>query len=330
MRAIFMKRLIAFYAAFLLLLGLCGCNKTPDNENWEVTADSPVNEKLDDESIKGIKISIDYISKDQSSGQTITRYHCPDFSKLPSYEIEDSGSILAPPGTFSKLMNRIDEGIVVTGYANGERTSNVDTIKTYTNFKVEKVCYGSVTSENITVKENYALVTDEDGSSYIRERETRYTLLEDDQKVLLFLTPSKDADGTYVPQYYDLPLPEDYLEYNEEYLTEMLDFYRGDRSAYQYPEFIEEIHEELLPNGTIEQTIDSSGGNYWPERDVSNEVLLEELKENVLVRSAVEFEIKIWPFEHREYGANNLPIYGNDALLKDSLYRNNLYQYQFE
>lgn len=325
-----MKRIISILTILSLICLLCGCNQSVDQENWEVSPDTTIDKNLDNESVKGAKIPIDYISKDQSSGQTITRYHCPDFSKLPLYEIKDSGSVLAPPGTFGKLMDRVDEGIIVTGYATGERTSNVDTIKTYTNFKIEKVCYGSVVSESITVQEQYALVTDEDGSSYVRERETRYTLLENDQKVLLFLTPSKNGDGTYVPRYYDLPLPEDYLEYNEEYLTEMLDFYRGDRSAYQYPEFIEKIHEELLPNGTIKQTIESWGGDYWPERDVSNEVLLEELNENALVRSAVEFEIKIWPFEHREYGANNLPIYGNDALLKDSLYENKLYQYQFE
>ena len=52
----------------------------------------------------------------------------------------------------------------------------------------------------------------------------------------------------------------------------------------------------------------------WPQRDISNEDLIEEMKENVLFYIATELKLKIWPTEHVNYVGNH----GGSA--SDSMY----------
>ncbi|MBQ7089680.1 MAG: hypothetical protein IJN82_01020, partial [Clostridia bacterium] len=41
----------------------------------------------------------------------------------------------------------------------------------------------------------------------------------------------------------------------------------------------------------------------WPQRDVSDEELLAELDENIILRTAMDYKIVIWPYGHKNAGA---------------------------
>ncbi|MBQ8894816.1 MAG: hypothetical protein IJ043_10475 [Clostridia bacterium] len=40
---------------------------------------------------------------------------------------------------------------------------------------------------------------------------------------------------------------------------------------------------------------------FWPERDISNEALLAEMSGNILLHTATEYKIAIWPYGHKNY-----------------------------
>ena len=310
-----MKRSILF----LLMILLCSCQRT-EQLDFSLLSDDPhsgeeVTVKADTE--------IEYLSIKQSPKGVLAQYKNVDPLKLPTYSAEDISDYKSPPETFDEALRRVecDNGAVVSGYASGIRQSNTTTLTTYTDFVVEKVYFGTLGTSNIQVQEPYALFSDENGQSYIRERGPQYTRLANDQKVFLFLILSDD-DVSYFPITYEIPLPADYMNYNEEYLTEFFDFYRGNRSVYQYPEPTPyEKQTVILPDGTPQITYVGYGGNYWPTRELSNDVLAQELKENnMMIRIITEYNIKIWPHGHIEYHANNLPERSNALVKRCSRY----------
>ncbi len=202
-------------------------------------------------------------------------------------------SLLPFPDTYEKLLDRIGEdGRIVAGRATGSRTS---TPLIWTNFAVEKVYWGDSLPAEITVRENYGVYYDENNEPYILTLGYEYCPLINDQPTLLFIYPDPDdpKSGNFWTSLIPIPLPEDHQDYNETYLTEFLNFFRGDRSVYKYPQLSEK---PLIIDGTA--GTQKLGGTYWPTYTDSNKALLAKMDDHPLVQLAVNLKIKLWPYGH--------------------------------
>jgi len=212
--------------------------------------------------------------------------------------------------TYSGLMERIGEdGLIVAGYATDVRESHQPSNYfpfTVTNFMVTDVFFGTANTSLIKIKEPYAL-REMDGKLEITYSTKNLDWLENGEQVLLFL--SKYKDGSYVKQFTPIPLSEDYRDYNEENKTSMFNFFRGVKSEYLNQEPTNEpqkLPSRVTENGSIEYYFDPSAYEptfVWPQRNISDEELLEELSENVILRTATEYEIVIWPYGHKNAGS---------------------------
>lgn len=217
-----------------------------------------------------------------------------------------------PARTYSELTQELDydNGIIVAGYAHGLRKRFPEKImfyRTETTFRVEQVYYGTLTQTEITIIEPYYPVMKGERLC-IQCSGYEYSMLKNHQKVLMFLCPT-NQEGVYFPVYYELPLPEDYQDYDETAQKELLDFYRGKKEA--YPEELrhntQRIEKEIIefPDGTVQEQyyMVGSAGPVWPERNISDEALLEEMRDHILIRLATDFKIKLWPKNHLRFSS---------------------------
>ena len=326
-----MKRIGCWVLMLTLLISMCGCRRNRDEDFLEA-APAPITisdskedsqeeskeeadpaEKIDygntamgPETLKpGEQPPINFESAEQVGEDFVTRYEDQNIDKLPQFE-DTFGSRLPVPDTFSRLMKWVGEnGLIVAGYATGVREGHRKGSYTLTDFIIQKVYYGTPSTNQLKIRESFVAISEE-GRNYIYYSDYKYSLLKNNQLVLLCLAETKTA-GIYWPVYYEIPLPADYQSYDETYLTAFLDFYRGKRSVYEYSEQRVEKITKSNPDGTVSDVYIEYGGNYWPEREISNEALIEEMSEHILVRLVTEYQIKIWPYGHKEYAANGLP-----------------------
>ncbi len=210
---------------------------------------------------------------------------------------------------YSELMSHLEHrgGILIAGCAYGLREGNWATgilhPRTLTTVSVEKIYFGSYSEDTIVVSENYCPVV-ENGEEYIEISGHQLTRLKDGQKVLLALVPASTA-GVWWPCYYELPLPEDYQEFDDIAKQELFDYYRGDPNYYRVPQTNTNLttNEKVNEDGTLTLEYQRPFDEYWPKQDISDEDLLSQLSENLLLRFATEFQIKIWPQMHIRYSA---------------------------
>ncbi|MBQ7089533.1 MAG: hypothetical protein IJN82_00270, partial [Clostridia bacterium] len=123
-----------------------------------------------------------------------------------------------------------------------------------------------------------------------------HSYLQNNEYVLAILKPSFRNDGAYATVHKALPVSEDCDEWNEEYLDSLLDYFRGDTSTYRYPK------DTVLTHNGYPVIVEAPD---WPQRDISNEDLLEEMQDNLLIYLATELKIKIWPADHINYNGNH-------------------------
>ena len=178
-----------------------------------------------------------------------------------------------------------EDGLIVVGSAFGEREGtlvNTFMAQTKTPFRIEKVFYGTAPGETITVSEDYFPdFTDDnrEGKPCICV-DGSYTRMRDNEKVLLFLKKSTKTEGLYFPVYYMLPVWDGYDQYPEAAKAQLLAYYRGDETAYK-PGYAQKYR--------------------WPTSELTDEELLEQLKDNVLVQTFVEHKVVLWPEGHTEF-----------------------------
>ncbi len=293
-----MKRFFTSVLIIVILLSLNGCKATDPLYGEESAKVDTYSEKTE----PGDSTE-DSSQTAPEPEKTTLRYEAEDLEGVPLSETTDTGMRSIFPATLSAMKEELGEtGSIIAGRAFGTRESPAPNNFTLTSFSVEKVYWGKDVPSEITVIERYALRYDEDNNPYLFTYGYECDQLENDQPTLLFIQPSDLSPTTYRIHYVPFPLPADHQSYTDEYLTEFLDYFRGDRSAYQYPE---PTTSEAIIGGdhlTVEY-----GGTYWPEQDISDEELLQQLGDHLIVRLAAELKIKLWPYVHREYGANNLP-----------------------
>ena len=322
-----MKRFISAFLLVVIICTLSGCKKNDEIESLEFIEGSgtkssetipPEEEKASQQDmpktitgtyldlVPGAQPPMVFLSTEETEQGQVIRYQDQDWSDMPEYT-DPFVAKAEMPKTWSRIMQLIGEdGLIVAGYASGIREGYSDKVYTLTDFNIQKVYYGNELNSVIKIQEQF-IASSRDNRNYIYSVTGSHTLLKDHQLVLLFLAKSNELKNEYIPVWYEFPLPADYQTYNESYLTDFLDFYRGDRSAYEYSEMEIVQKEKKNPDGTVELLEEIYGGNYWPEREISNEALIEEMSEHILVRLVTEYQIKIWPYGHKEYAANGLP-----------------------
>ena len=321
-----MKQLISMLIALAALLCLGGCKRTDDEiAGTFVINDYPASSPAESEEDEAAT-ELDFLEEPKPAllngmkeiDETTISFDLEALSFLSTERDEDGVfyEISTEETTYSKMLDCIEkDGIIVAGHAIGLRESCEEPGKagfTLTRFIVDDLYYGTAPSE-IIIQEAYYLSTDEDNEWCFRKPTiSSLPRLENDQSVLLFLWKDLET-GHYFRQLTTIRLNDDYRDYNEEYETHLLNFFRGEPSEYAEKDdarveyYLNENNEEVpyFVSSTIVI-------NPWPKRDISNEALLAELQENIVVRLATDFKIKIWPYGHKNY----IFGYSNSAFAK--------------
>ena len=281
-----MKKYILRILLLIMMFNLCGCNSLQSVQN--AALDTVVDIQSQDQASQD-QADQEQVSQDQETAEKqVLEYEVSELLKMTS-----SDSATSSRSEFSNYLKKVN-GSVIAGRAFGTRTANP---RILTQFSVEKVYAGPDVPDQITVSESFGVYTNkENNEPYIVRFGYDDEPLANDQPMLLFVVPHSTEKDLYATVLLTIPLPEDHQNYDEEYLTELLDYFRGDRTAYKYPELT-----------VTEITVDGSpfyigkGGHYWPTREISDEALLEEMNDHILLRLATDYKIKIWPAGHREY-----------------------------
>lgn len=296
-----MKKLI--FCLIILTVFVNGCQHIEDDEFQTSDFDFPNISQ---------KETANMTEKNTSIESTITQkndaaiyFEDRGFALDQYQQVDINADYLEPPKTYSELMSKLEtfNGIIVSGYAFGTRKGYHNEImqpKTETSFRVEQVYFGEVDLKTITILEKYCPLSDAKDAT-IEYEGPQYSILKNDQKVLMFLRPASKA-GVYFPTYYEIPLPDDYQNYDETAQKELLDFYRGNEAVYQeqYRNITPRVEKEVieLPGGAVEERYVLIESPCWPKQDISDEALLEEMSDHILVRLATDYKIKIWPEKH--------------------------------
>ena len=219
-------------------------------------------------------------------GLQLVRYDTYPLGSAPYVEFDYSRK------TYDMVMDSIGEdGLIVVGSAfgerNGVRREPFNTPSTLTQFKIENVIYGTAPGDTITVVENY--FPDFTSNNSLGEPcicyTYLYTYLKDNGRVLLFLKKNKNFEDRYNLAYYCLPVPENYAEYSKEGLGSLLDYYRGEESAYK-----------------------KGYAKRWPQVTRSNEDVLKDQQDNILVRLATDHKVLVWPDGHTNFEGFSVPF----------------------
>ncbi len=281
-----MKKYISTLLLLVIALCIFGCKSQPSTEHGVI--DISTLEKQETEESGGTQPS------KQESEPKPMEYEIEDLLKIPVSN-DNTIELREFPKTYEEFSKRLSESncSIVAGRAFGKRKTNPSVI---TSFSVEKIYAGSKVPDTINVQENFGVYTDKDNQPYLLSLGYDNFPLMNDQPTLLFIFPHTEEPNLYVTALIPLPLPEDHQKYDETYLTEFLDFFRGDRSAYKYPE---KNVTEIDDNGNT--VLYETGGVYWPKQELSNEALLEQMNEHILIQLVTDYKIKLWPFEHAQY-----------------------------
>ena len=211
-------------------------------------------------------------------------------------------------------MQRVSKnGLIVAGYATGLREKAG--AFTVTTFEIKDVFYGTTKNKTIKIKERYELVQ-ENGINYIYYSGQESKLYNGDL-YLLFLIP--DKDGSYFLECEYLNLMPDYKEFNNDYVKSLCNFYRGDTAEY-YSKTGEwsqeyEVHYVNDKGEKINETVPRDFSvKMWPSKRISDQALLDELEENLLVRTAMEYKIAIWPYGHKNFDVTSHRLISDDML----------------
>lgn len=224
----------------------------------------------------------------------------------PQEKAEENGVL----GSVEEYHRFLEEGgLIVAGRLEGERESHYreidvfpgDEIYTLADLRVEHVFAGKVKEgEVLKLREDYYPLYIDSWFPYCYSHnftEGPVKPLDNGRLRLFLLTKSGEKDGSYELAHPVRILQEDYLDYDEDYLNSLLDFYRGDPEV--CPATFGDESTTYKEDGTC--VIISACGRYT-ERDITNEqVYEEEMDHNVFFNLVVNHKIKIWPEDHKNY-----------------------------
>ncbi len=298
-----MKRFGIWLLIGLMLISLLSCSLPPEKEVQAVAdtfvqsePEKPINGP--DDLRAGEQPDFEGAVLDWIDDEKVIRFPDQDYSQWKSFNDCMSGDRMVDI-KYSDLMQFIGEdGLIVAARAHGDRIGHPNSRYTWTKVKIEKVFYGTAPSNEIRVQEDYSPVM-ENGKNYIIYT-SDYSRLKDDELVLLFLSNLGPEIEGYRVVYYQIPLQEGYQNYSEEYLTELLDFYRGNSQVYKQKKQ-ENKEPELTVEGNEYNLIISDMGDSWPKKNLSNKEMLEELSDNILVQVAANHKVCLWPSGHAKF-----------------------------
>lgn len=224
---------------------------------------------------------------------------------------------------YSTIMERVlKRGIIVAGYATGLREAAG--AYTVTTFEVKDIFYGTPAGKTIKIKERYEVVQ-QDGLNMIYYHGINTSKLRNGGPYLLFLLPDDKETGYYYMECEFLNLMPDYKEFNDEYVKSICDFYRGNPSAYysETGEWQEKRDVSYINDKgeKISETVNwLHSVKMWPSKNISDQELLKEQEENLLVRTAMEFKVAIWPYGHKNYDVAKQTTISDDMIRCSSYY----------
>ncbi len=288
-----MKKYILRILLLIMMFNLCSCNSLQSEQN--AVLDTVVDIQSQDQASQD-QADQEQVSQDQETAEKqVLEYEVSELLKMTSSDSAMSTRSEFPSDyeEFSNYLKKVNCS-VIAGRAFGTRTANP---RILTQFSVEKVYAGPDVPDQITVSESFGVYTNkENNEPYIVRFGYDDEPLANDQPTLLFVVPHSTEKDLYATVLLTIPLPEDHQNYDVDYLTELLNYFRGNRTAYKYLELT-----------VTEITVDGSpfyiekGGHYWPTREISDETLLGEMNDHILLRLITDYKIKIWPVGHREY-----------------------------
>lgn len=233
-------------------------------------------------------------------------YDPEEYTDVPTRQDESAMVVDISSKTVSELLERAGEDlIVVTGRAYGNREGiykSFNYFYTRTLFEIDKVFAGNVTpNTTITINEGYVMRSDGTDTFLYCLNPYTHSYLKNGEYVLMLLRPSPypEIEG-YITSHNQIPIGEDCDEWSEEYLTRMLDFFRGDSSTFR----VKKAYVDTAANGLPIYVEPPK----WQPREISNEDLIAEMKENLLIYLATELKIKIWPTSHVNYEENHCDL----------------------
>ncbi|MBQ3083879.1 MAG: hypothetical protein IJC46_00305 [Clostridia bacterium] len=321
-----MKRSILWLFICVLILGLCGCNSIEQDEGVNQVLTPPKEppadtvtiqvggnqypmQKLTEEQLSFIKIE-----SSKNSGSitfnpevlTNLRWAENSYAYVVAYPTE--------PAPFSEYFKSLgSDGLIVAGYATGLRESrrtrplykqeNTNGFMpeyeyTATQLHITDVYYGTPHSDTVFVKEGYSLEVDKENRAiyYVRGDSHDWVLKNGEQ--MLFLLRWDPKAKLYTKVHQNIPLMPDYRNYTEAYLSSVLDFYRGKLSEYSYLSKADDAILKAADPHRIQKTAPSI---FWPERKISDEDLMKEMNDHIIITLATRYRIAIWPYGHRNY-----------------------------
>ena len=298
-----MRKTIIFLLIISLFLSLCSCKSSIPTEQAATLGPQETILASDEQQKSEPDVSNDSTIPPQNE----TLYHEGQAIDNLPIRTNNLNSFLPPSTTYSELIKSVgDDGLIVVGYAEGLREGHSPEGYTLTDFVVQSVYYGEIDpDQKIRICESFIL-KNSTNEAYIYQNGNGNTYLKDNQLVLLFLAKENSIENTYYPVFYEIFLPSDYNNFTDTYLTELFDYFRGNREMYQYPEMIlveKNEGSEEAPN----QVYIAYGGSYWPKQSISDTELIAQMNDHILMQTVMKYKIKIWPSGHKQYYANNLP-----------------------
>jgi len=284
-RGITMKKILSWVVILLFMFTLCSCShENPNDDSDQSVLQGSTHFQIDHEDEKYVYFA-DQTFSDWNFYQDNTA-ECPPL-----------------PQTYAEIITSLGEnGIIIAGRAEGLRKAKKDLFQTATTVRIEKVLYGQTSAKTVEITERY-YPYEQDGIPSVSYYGEWYTMLKNDELVLLFLCRNQENER-YYNAYFALPLPEDYLSYDDAYLTELLDYYRNDKTKMRVvPQETSGKTEIQYEDGTV--TTQYSYGIPLEQFDESNEETLKRMNDHVLIQTATQLKIKIWPQNHIRYSGSD-------------------------
>jgi len=179
------------------------------------------------------------------------------------------------------------ECLAVIGTADNVRASSDE--RTYVPINLNEVFAGEIEKKELLISRAFHMESDENGDYFtgLTTDITLDTLLLPEEQRLYILEESEREGGIYRCCINPIVLPEDYQDFDEEYVSELLDYYRGK----QYKK------ENKGPTKTEDGEViyHFSWNPYEEYENYTDEQMLELLEDHLLVQIALRYKIKIRP-----------------------------------
>ncbi|MBQ7089681.1 MAG: hypothetical protein IJN82_01025 [Clostridia bacterium] len=304
-----MQRITALLILLILMVSLSACRRgelvqevagaLPDGigEKFEEEAEEEIVEeeaekppvKLECLDPETIPAELKALFEEHLDGKNL-RYFTLEAAKKLEYRMAPGIlNVAFAPMRYSYFFPKDEERLVAVGTVDAIRAVADKDI--YVAMQVNELLHGDVAEDRVVVSRGISLESREN-EEYFTDHSADTATLEQrllpEEKRLYVLGESKYNAGVYYCRLSPIVLPTDYQDFDEEYVSELLDYYRGK----QY-----ENQEKKDPTKTEsgEMIYHAVLNPYKEYKNYTDEQMMELLEDQLLVQIALRYKIKIWP-----------------------------------